>query len=60
MTAKESTETASVAEESDDGLRATMVKQVEDLDELIRDNPLATVGIAVGIGFLVGLLVARR
>ena len=60
MTAKESTETASVAEESDDGLRATMVKQVEDLDELIRDNPLAAVGIAVGIGFLVGVLVARR
>jgi ElaB/YqjD/DUF883 family membrane-anchored ribosome-binding protein len=31
-----------------------------DADEYVRDNPWAAVGIAAGIGLVIGLLMARR
>lgn len=31
-----------------------------DLEETVRENPAAAVGIAAGVGFLVGMLSSRR
>ena len=44
----------------EDGLGGALARQVEELDGLIRDNPLAAVGIAAGLGLLVGLMLGRR
>ena len=33
---------------------------VGELDEQVRKNPWAAVGIAVGVGLLIGLLLARK
>ena len=32
----------------------------DDLSEMVRRNPVQALGIAAGVGFLVGLLIARR
>lgn len=45
-----------IAEEA----RDTASDMVCRADARIRENPMAAVGIATGVGFLVGLLMARR
>ncbi len=35
-------------------------KNVADTEDRIRENPLAAVGIAAGVGLLIGLLLNRR
>ena len=33
---------------------------VREADDYVRDNPWQSVGVAAGVGFLIGLLVSRR
>ncbi len=44
--------------------QAAMVDKAKEVghatDEYVRDNPWKSVGIAAGIGFVIGLLVGRR
>jgi ElaB/YqjD/DUF883 family membrane-anchored ribosome-binding protein len=47
-------------EESLRAARARLEGASHDLQEQVRQHPLAAVGIAAAIGFVVGLLVARR
>jgi ElaB/YqjD/DUF883 family membrane-anchored ribosome-binding protein len=35
-------------------------KHFDELEELIQDNPLLAVGVAAGVGLLLGLLLSRR
>lgn len=42
------------------GVKASAEKTFADTEEAVRANPAAAVGIAAGIGFLVGMLTARR
>lgn len=35
-------------------------EQIEELEDLIREHPLASFGIAAGAGLIVALLLARR
>ncbi|WP_417587777.1 glycine zipper domain-containing protein [Pararhodobacter oceanensis] len=41
-------------------LKAQAEKSYSDAEEAVRGNPAAAVGIAAGVGFLVGMLTARR
>lgn len=41
-------------------LKATAEKTYADTEDAVRANPAAAMGIAAGIGFLVGMLTARR
>jgi len=38
----------------------TAVEQAKAADEVIRDHPYESIGIALGVGVLIGILVARR
>ena len=40
--------------------QATAKAAYSDAEEAIRDNPTSAVGIAAGLGFLVGILLSRR
>ncbi|SLN14417.1 hypothetical protein AQS8620_00229 [Aquimixticola soesokkakensis] len=40
--------------------RASVEKGYADTEAAVRENPAAAVGIATGLGFLAGLLVARK
>jgi ElaB/YqjD/DUF883 family membrane-anchored ribosome-binding protein len=40
--------------------KATAKVAYSDAEDTIRENPAAAVGIAAGLGFLVGLLTSRR
>ncbi len=44
--------------------QAAMVDKAKEVghatDEYVRDNPWKSVGVAAGIGFIVGLLIGRR
>ena len=53
---------AEAAEEEQDssGPPSELSKQVEELEELIRESPLAAVGIAAGVGLVLGVLLSRR
>lgn len=33
---------------------------LDELEDLVRENPLVAVGVAAGVGLLVGLLLSRR
>lgn len=48
------------AEESLRVARERMKDVGLDIDEQVRNNPWATVGIAAGVGLLLGLLIGRR
>ena len=39
-------------------VEAVLAKQLDELEDLVRDHPLATVGIAVGVGLAAGLLLS--
>jgi ElaB/YqjD/DUF883 family membrane-anchored ribosome-binding protein len=41
-------------------LKAKAEKSYSDAEEAVRANPAAAIGIAAGIGFLVGMLSTRR
>jgi len=41
-------------------LETTLARQLDELEELVREHPLATVGIAAGLGLLAGLLLRRQ
>nr|WP_319250013.1 DUF883 domain-containing protein [uncultured Celeribacter sp.] len=41
-------------------LQKTAVESYGQVEDKVRENPSASVGIAAGIGFLVGLVAARR
>ncbi|WP_323035309.1 glycine zipper domain-containing protein [Pararhodobacter sp.] len=41
-------------------LKAQAEKSYSDAEEAVRTNPAAAVGIAAGVGFLIGMLTARR
>lgn len=41
-------------------VRAQAEKTYSDTEEAVRANPAAAVGIATGVGFLIGLMTARR
>ena len=49
-----------VAEPESKGLGGDLQKQIDELEELIRESPLAAVGVAAGVGLLLGLLLNRR
>jgi ElaB/YqjD/DUF883 family membrane-anchored ribosome-binding protein len=53
-----------VARESFSGASESMkkkgVEMAETLEEKVHEHPLATVGIAFGVGLLIGALVVRR
>jgi ElaB/YqjD/DUF883 family membrane-anchored ribosome-binding protein len=42
-----------------DRLRAEAVRRAKQADQVVRDNPYYAVGVAAGIGALVGILVTR-
>jgi ElaB/YqjD/DUF883 family membrane-anchored ribosome-binding protein len=49
------------APESDSkGLGGDLQKHFDELEELIRESPLAAVGVAAGVGLLLGVLLSRR
>lgn len=48
------------AEESVRVARARMKDIGGDLDEQVRENPWTAVGIAAGIGLVLGILIARK
>lgn len=41
-------------------MRAEAVRRAQQADKLVRENPYYAVGVAAGVGAVVGLLVARR
>lgn len=41
-------------------LRAEALRRAQQADKLVRENPYYAVGVAAGVGAVVGLLVARR
>jgi ElaB/YqjD/DUF883 family membrane-anchored ribosome-binding protein len=41
-------------------VREKAVQQAETADQVVRDNPYATAAIALGVGAVVGYLMARR
>ena len=41
-------------------IEGTAVEQAKAADEVIRDHPYESIGIALGVGVLIGILVARR
>lgn len=41
-------------------LRDVATKTYSDTEDAVRQNPAAAVGIAAGLGFVVGLLMSRR
>ncbi|MDF3414378.1 DUF883 family protein [Sulfitobacter sp. M57] len=43
-----------------DAVKAKATKSYSDAEDAVRANPGAAVGIAAGIGFLVGMISARR
>ena len=57
---KPQSKSASDPIEDEDSLGGALARQVEELDGLIRENPLAAVGIAAGLGLLLGLMLGRR
>jgi ElaB/YqjD/DUF883 family membrane-anchored ribosome-binding protein len=48
------------AEASSGGAEATLARQIDELEEFVREHPLATIGIAAGIGLVAGLALSRR
>jgi ElaB/YqjD/DUF883 family membrane-anchored ribosome-binding protein len=43
-----------------ESLRQETVRRARQADQLVRENPYYTAGIAAGIGALIGILVSRR
>lgn len=43
-----------------DSIRQETVRRARQADQLVRDNPYYTAGIAAGIGALIGILVSQR
>jgi len=41
-------------------IETALGEQLDELHELIREHPLATVGIAAGLGLVAGLILSRR
>jgi ElaB/YqjD/DUF883 family membrane-anchored ribosome-binding protein len=46
--------------EAYDGLRERAIEGVKSADRGVRDHPYETIGIALGIGALIGFLVGRK
>ena len=42
-----------------ENIRAEATRRAKQADQLVRDNPYYAVGIAAGVGALIGILVAR-
>jgi ElaB/YqjD/DUF883 family membrane-anchored ribosome-binding protein len=42
-----------------DSIRTETVRRAKQADKLVRDNPYYAIGIAAGVGAIVGLLVSR-
>jgi ElaB/YqjD/DUF883 family membrane-anchored ribosome-binding protein len=38
----------------------TAIKEAKAVDEVVRDHPYESIGIALGLGLLIGILVGRR
>ena len=51
---------ANYGAETAQAVKARAEKTYSDTEEAVRANPAAAVGIATGIGFLIGLITARR
>ena len=49
---------AGVVETVVDDVEALLTKQLDELEDLVREHPLATVAIAAGIGLAAGLLLS--
>ncbi len=43
-----------------DNLESELGEQLDGLEELVREHPLATLGIAAAAGFILALLLSRR
>lgn len=41
-------------------IEAALVRELEELEDLVREHPLATVGIAASLGLVAGLILSRR
>lgn len=41
-------------------LRADAVRRAQQADKLVRENPYYAVGVAAGVGAIIGVLVSRR
>ena len=41
-------------------VRDTIIENARSADKAVRDNPYKAIGVAVGVGVLVGALMARR
>jgi ElaB/YqjD/DUF883 family membrane-anchored ribosome-binding protein len=50
----------SAADETANGTEATLARQLDELEEFVREHPLASIGIAAGIGLAAGLILSRR
>ncbi len=58
--AEKAAEFAQTGASAADAIKAQAEKSYSDAEEAVRTNPAAAVGIAAGLGFLVGMLTARR
>ncbi len=38
----------------------TAIKEAKAVDEVVRDHPYESIGVALGLGLLIGILVGRR
>ena len=47
------------SKDSIDRLRAEATRRARQADQLVRDNPYAAIGIAAGVGTIIGILVSR-
>jgi ElaB/YqjD/DUF883 family membrane-anchored ribosome-binding protein len=43
-----------------DDVETELAKQLDELEDLVRNHPLATVGIAAGVGLAAGLLLSTH
>lgn len=63
LTSEAANKAADVAQTGKDAAKAVQTKAQNgyaDAEEAVRQNPAAAVGIAAGMGFLVGLVASRR
>jgi ElaB/YqjD/DUF883 family membrane-anchored ribosome-binding protein len=54
-----SSKVARIADEGLSRARESVVDTVQDAERAVKSNPFSAIGIAVGVGFLLGILLRR-